>query len=72
MILNGTSVSNGRRILTTSLAPTYALPNGRACPLDGGDGSPGCSPRPTISTISSIRRRTPATRRRSPSRPTCA
>jgi hypothetical protein len=37
MILNGTSVSNGRRILTTGLAPTYALPNGRACPLDGGD-----------------------------------
>ena len=37
MILNGTSVSNGRRILTTNLAPTYALPNGSACPLDGGE-----------------------------------
>jgi hypothetical protein len=37
VILNGTSVSNGQRILTTNLAPTYALPNGRACPLDGGD-----------------------------------
>jgi hypothetical protein len=37
MILNGTSVSNGQRILTTNLAPTYALQNGRACPLDGDD-----------------------------------
>lgn len=39
MILNGTSVSDGNRILTTNLAPTYALANGRACPLDGGAGN---------------------------------
>lgn len=34
MILNGTSVSNGQRILTTNLVPTYAVGNGQACPLD--------------------------------------
>jgi hypothetical protein len=27
LILNGTSVSNGQRILTTSLAPTYRVPD---------------------------------------------
>jgi hypothetical protein len=34
LILNGTSVSNGQRILTTSLAPTYRLPDGLTCPVD--------------------------------------
>jgi hypothetical protein len=36
MILNGTSVSDGNRIVTTNLAPTYTLGDGRVCPLDGG------------------------------------
>jgi len=39
LILNGTSLSNGQRIVTTNLAPTYRVAHDADCPLDAEHGN---------------------------------